>query len=1102
MRRTRSRATPFRLTAVLLSLTLPLLGCPPLAPGLAPQPGDRDYQRDTQVPLRLAGASGHVDVMGGNLLLRRTDLSIDTRLGTLEIGATYNSASTRWRWSFELRYGTRFFTDESGASYDISQLADGDAIPGSHWVKLDAQRMKTKSGRVHHFGATRELEAISWGQADWPRLVVVREPVAGRERPVAIDQCLSAGACEPVYALDYDEQGRVIAILDRAGREARFSWRHVGLVTARDGLDVAEGRPGWRYEYSSGGLLRGLVNSDGEQAEVDYEHDRVTAVRRIGLGNPEDRFHYLAEVDGLFATRHWDPRGHETVYHYDEQRRLHQRWNLAVDEQTRWSWRGVRPSSRMLPDGTVSYFAWADDDLVSEIEPGGNHVTRSYAPLGTDRDEPRQRPLERMEDSLGLIEERSYDAAGRLVSIRNGALEETRLSYDGDSNLLLVTSPSGREMELLDHDDFHGRPRSAIQPILPIPGETRLFDDAGNRTLGPPLGRLGPAGVGSRSFDADRNVRSIALASGESIEIEVRSDGRRTRITRPEGEDHEMVYDPLGRLAERRERADGEWQPTHFEYDGADNRTAIVRPNGMRQEFEYDAGGHVIVARNLRNGVLEGEARFVYENGQLVESFDSLRGGSEFFQYDAAGRLRATQHADGRSTRVDYDLRGRRTARAWWTADGGLLRQVHEELDAADRVIGLRDGLSPLLERDYLGGRLSEVRYGNGLIRSYIYAGGGGPAQRLETRTAQGDIVERSDLAQIHGNGTVSIEATTTTLGGVSAITRERYTLSPPDGSESRSARVSRFEGSGPSGDLDFELGYDGRSNLVAAGGALFHYNPEGNRLGLIELPGGETLDYAWDEAGFSTRRAGLPVEWWANGRIASHGFDTFRWDVLGRPLSSTIDGVLNHSAWDGAIISDGDGLPLKLELDELAIDLQAGTRLYRHLDFRQNVKFTTDDIGTVKAHYSYSPYQIEQVLGDDSDPVQFVGRSVVGELTLMGARVYDPLAARFLSPDPIFQVVNQYAYTLGNPVQFHDRMGTSAVEQCGAAQQAPAAPPPILPIVSGSAALTAAILILVGNPVGAAAFALFAAFTAFAGVMTGGFRRPRWREEWIAAGA
>jgi len=46
------------------------------------------------------------------------------------------------------------------------------------------------------------------------------------------------------------------------------------------------------------------------------------------------------------------------------------------------------------------------------------------------------------------------------------------------------------------------------------------------------------------------------------------------------------------------------------------------------------------------------------------------------------------------------------------------------------------------------------------------------------------------------------------------------------------------------------------------------------------------------------------------------------------------------------------------------------------------------------------------QVHGADDDSIRFAGRSQIGELMLLGERIYDPAVGRFLSPDPVLQTV------------------------------------------------------------------------------------------------
>ena len=100
------------------------------------------------------------------------------------------------------------------------------------------------------------------------------------------------------------------------------------------------------------------------------------------------------------------------------------------------------------------------------------------------------------------------------------------------------------------------------------------------------------------------------------------------------------------------------------------------------------------------------------------------------------------------------------------------------------------------------------------------------------------------------------------------------------------------------------------------------------------------------------------------------------------------------------------------------------GERRYRYPDFRGNVSFVTDDDGTLLSQVRYGPFGVDAAWGQTEVGVAFERRPGFGPFVLLGARVLDPAIGRFLSPDPILQVHNQYAYALGNPLWFQDRDG------------------------------------------------------------------------------
>jgi RHS repeat-associated protein len=445
----------------------------------------------------------------------------------------------------------------------------------------------------------------------------------------------------------------------------------------------------------------------------------------------------------------------------------------------------------------------------------------------------------------------------------------------------------------------------------------------------------------------------------------------------------------------------------------------------MREEIESGPGGRPQQVRRLRDGAHESTLDYFYAAGDLVRVEDSLAG-SEDYAYDAAGRRIATTFPDGEQLWVQHDPRSRIVAEEFVSETGALLTTLLHTYDLADRRIRLADPGGPLLETSYASGRVAQLRFGNGLVRSFHY-GGDGTLASSNTHDAFGQEVEPTTLTnqfQVDGVGVSYLRqrVTTATRGAVDVTTVEEYDLSPQLGSAPGGARVARWN-DGLSGDEAYV--FDARSNLLAAGETSFQYNAEGNRLMALTRGGQSVGQYGYDEAGFATQRNGQPLDWNAAGRLTAHGADRFVWDGFGRLREVEVAGVVARFAFGGRVQADPSGVPLAIDLGEVVVGL-GGAHRYRHLDFRGNVKWVSDDAGEVVAHYRYAPFGLDAVFGADEDPVRFAARAEIGELMMLGERIYDPTARRFLSPDPLFQIVNQFAYTLGNPVWFSDPNGTS----------------------------------------------------------------------------
>lgn len=1012
-------------------------GGPGSSPGgnaiLAATPGLPRYQRAAAIPV----PGGLVNAAGGNLLVPRVDLSIDTRLGTRRIGAVYNSRSRAWRWSFDLRYDGDTFVDGSGARYDAAGVGAGEIFPGSVWIRVDATRIRSLGGLVHEFDSDGRLAAIHWASADHPRLEYLAAPIARRMRTHEVRQCRAPGVCASVYTIGYDAWGRVIEIRDRAGRRAEFGYDAYGyLAVARDPLDRARGWPGWRYAYASGGRLVSLTSSEGERVEfeVAWTTRKVKLVRQVGPPDAVHRFSYGsslphagAATDPVHWTLHVDPAGHATTHHFDHLARP-RRVSFATGEQIRRSWHGYEMTRLVRPDGTTTEWEHADWDEVVRREPSGNEVHIDFRMQGGEnRADPFARPVDRIVDLLGPVETRGYQD-GRLVWIENGAGERIVLEYDAENMPGRVTGADGVSLALSDRGE-HGHPGR-----LELGGESEIreYDAVGNlvsRAGTGPLERR-PGGELARSYDADRNVTTLLLADAPlegpatalPLTLEYRSDGRPVRITRPAGGEIEFVYDALGRRVARHERVDGGWRTTHFEHDPLGRQTAEELPNGMRRERSYDPRGRPVRLRSLRNGVVETDARLAYDAGRLAELVDLGAPGPERHAYDAAGRLVEIRFPGGERLLRSHDLRGRRDSEVYLLPGGSVLRSLGFAHDLADRETRLTADGAVLLERRFEDGRLERISLGNGLVRRFGYDPETGRRDAVVAEHPQWGVVEAGVLT-LHTTSEpsgVRLVATTTSSGALAADTREEYDLGSIGGGGHRLLAWS-------DGTAVRELAYDAASNLVASAGGTRHvYNAERNRLLRIEpeTGGAPLVAYEADAAGYVTRRGDLQLVWTARGLPAAVGDDHFEWDGLGRPRARSIAGTTRHLAFGGRVETDAAGAPLRLDLGAVCLELDGAGVLYRHRDFRGNVKLVSDDAGAVAAHYHYGPYGVAARLGSADDSASFAGGRRVGSLVLLGGRLLDPSAGRFLAPDPLFQPLSAFTYTQGDPVGWWDPGG------------------------------------------------------------------------------
>jgi len=555
----------FRLVAVvaaMLALELPANTAP-----LPPRDGVLDYESGNLLSLR----DGTVNVAGGNFLHSRRDLTLDTRLGPVAVGAVYNSKGNYWLFDYDAVYIGGFFLDPTGALHSINGLPDGTTIAGTTWVKVSATAVKTKGGLLFEFSpSTGRLLSMRWTSSTYPQIQYVQGVVAGQDVTTSIRQCTSATACTTLFTIEYNVSALPIQVTDLAGRVVSYAYTGTTLTTAKDGLDNAKGWAGTRYEYSATtGRISAITNSENERWEIlSDSQGRILQTKGIGGGDPTTTYSYSDLVNGAYTTTVIDPLGHSWFYVYDGTRRLLSSTTPEGDTQSS-TWNGLRPATTTDAAGIQTGFTYTNDDLTMIAEPSGNYIQVYYAPNAVNRENPLARPLESVASSSAascpaypctLQWGYGYDSAGRLtqktefVPAVGLGTAVTSFVYDSEEMISKITFPGGSRSIYLRSYGVHGKPAE----VSPDNTNWALFnyDSVGNLRFSPTPTPNGQ-GVVLRTYDADRNVVDEQVRSFDagltpnstlqSITFTYRSDGQPSSVLPPYGGNTTWSYDALGR---------------------------------------------------------------------------------------------------------------------------------------------------------------------------------------------------------------------------------------------------------------------------------------------------------------------------------------------------------------------------------------------------------------------------------------------------------------------------------------------------------------------------------------------------------------------------
>lgn len=482
----------------------------------------------------------------------------------------------------------------------------------------------------------------------------------------------------------------------------------------------------------------------------------------------------------------------------------------------------------------------------------------------------------------------------------------------------------------------------------------------------------------------------------------------------------EMRYDTLGRKTYMHDPDMGDW---YYTYDLNGNLRTQTDAKSQQITFEYDVLNRVTKKGYQDPGLTDvvyayDDPAVPYAWGRRTRMTDAT--GSSQYYYDNMGRaykITKTVDATPYTTESGYDVAGRVVSVKY--PDNETLEYVYDA-GYLDHVSG-----GGITYAGYAGynalGQPATVAYGNGVTTTYEYRPDNNLLASLVTNNGAQDLLNLTYTFDNNGN--------------ITGIT---------DGLDA--ARTQNFI-------------YDDLSRLIQAQsnvyGPLFYvYNQIGN------ITHKEGIDYTYSKVSagphaVTSTSDGKTYQYDLNGNMISDGQRTIDYDTDNMPVSVTNDGVTTTFTYDGAgarvkkITSTGtiiyigklyeckDGTCSKyIFAGSQRIALKTATDvLYYHQDHLGSSRVVTDSAGNKVEEAYYLPFGATMTdTGAVSVSHKYTSQEYDPEsgLYYYNARYYNPVLARFISPDTIIsdpsnpQELNRYSYVNNNPIIYNDPSGHS----------------------------------------------------------------------------
>lgn len=601
--------------------------------------------------------------------------------------------------------------NEKGQILSTDEIQNGQAVPMTKVEYLENRTVKT----------TDALSNVTLTQKDeWGNIIKRIDPEGNEWRYTYNIQSKLLSITDPMGTItkyEYDSYGnRTKEILASGTAEESttvYTYNQYNELTA-----ITKGTATTSYTYNNTGNLTELKDPVGNTTTMTYDDAGNLLSLTDSAGNKTE---FTYDGNGNRLT-HKDPLGNITKYEYNSANRITKFTDApgnttlyetdfkgritaitdALNNKKEYQYDGSGNIIKIIEGSITTTMTYDSSNRLTSLTDAEESVTKyEYAGAGCSTCGGNAGSLNnpvKMIDPLGNAAYYIYDKAGRLIGERDRNGNYITYSYDPLGRLIKGTYPDGTTTTYAY--DKLGRLLNALNENTTL---TYAYDQYGNIT----------------SYTDSR--------TGKTITYEYDLNGRRTKMTYPEGGTTTYAYNALNLLSSI---TNPSGKLFNFTYDALGRRTGLTYPIDINTTYAYNGASRITEMVNKLDTTQITKNLYSYDNvGNRLTNTDLK--GTHSYQYDSLYQLIKAIHPDIETEAFTYDKVGNRitetrgqTTINYTHASGNRVQTKNGETYTHDKngnIITKTDATgTTTYEYDYEN-RLRKVTMPDGTIAEYKY---------------------------------------------------------------------------------------------------------------------------------------------------------------------------------------------------------------------------------------------------------------------------------------------------------------------------------------------------------------------------------------------